>query len=91
DGPFLVLERKPKYFILDRNELPDVNLNSALPKLSHFVFPDNVHASNTRAQSSSKDTVQSTTPPPCMSRSELSRNRCGRRVNFPSQLADYVQ
>lgn len=100
DGPFLVLERKPKYFILDRSgtkdsvsidrlkpaylELPDVNLNSALPKLSPFVSPDNVHTSNTRAQSSCEDviqpftpsfqdTVQSTTSPPCMSRNELSR------------------
>ncbi|VDL62522.1 unnamed protein product [Hymenolepis diminuta] len=79
-----------------------VNPNSPLPKLSPFVSPDNVHSSNTHAhpsiqpstpslQSSLQDTVQSTTPPPCMSRSELSRTRCGRRVNFSSRLADYVQ
>ncbi|KAM3179121.1 hypothetical protein ACTXT7_001168 [Hymenolepis weldensis] len=37
----------------------------------------------------SKDTVKSTTPNSCMSRSELSHTRCGRRVNFPSRLADY--
>ncbi|VUZ51838.1 unnamed protein product, partial [Hymenolepis diminuta] len=89
---------KPAYL-----ELPDVNPNSALPKLSPLVAPDNIHPSNTRAQSFSKDatqpytpsvqsslqdTVESTTPP---SRSELSRTRCSRRVNFPSRLADYVQ
>ncbi|VUZ42812.1 unnamed protein product [Hymenolepis diminuta] len=71
-----------------------------------FVSPDNVHSFNTRAQSSSKDitqpftpsvqsslqdTVESTTPPSCISRSELCRTRCGRRVSFPSRLADYVQ
>ncbi|VUZ56020.1 unnamed protein product, partial [Hymenolepis diminuta] len=114
-------ERKPKYFILDRSdikdsvsidrlkpaylELPDVNPNSAIPKLFSFVSSDNVHSPSTRAESSSKDTIQpstpsvqsslqdlkSTTPPSYTSRIELSLTHYGRRVNFPFRLPDYVQ
>ncbi|VUZ50308.1 unnamed protein product, partial [Hymenolepis diminuta] len=80
DGPFKVLERKLKCFILDRSgtkdfvsidrfkpaylELHDVNPNSTFPKLSPFVPPDNVHPPNIRAQSSTKDTIQPPTPAP---------------------------
>ncbi|VDL58240.1 unnamed protein product, partial [Hymenolepis diminuta] len=114
-------QRKPKYFILDRSdikdsvsidrlkpaylELPDVNPNSAIPKLFSFVSSDNVHSPSTRAESSSKDTIQpstpsvqsslqdlkSTTPPSYTSRIELSLTHYGRRVNFPFRLPDYVQ
>ncbi|VUZ49099.1 unnamed protein product [Hymenolepis diminuta] len=90
-SPFKVLERKSKYFILDRSELPDVNPTSVLPKPSSIVFPDNVQPSASPVQSSLHDTVKSTTPPSCASRHELSRTRCGRRVALPSRLADYVQ
>ncbi|VUZ41000.1 unnamed protein product [Hymenolepis diminuta] len=41
----------------------DVNPTSALPIPSLVVPPDNVHSSNTRAQYSSKDTVQPPTSP----------------------------
>ncbi|VDL57588.1 unnamed protein product [Hymenolepis diminuta] len=74
-----VLERKPKYFILDRSgtkdsvsidtlkpayvELSDVNPTSALPIPSPVVPPDNVHPPNTRAQYPSKDTIQPSASP----------------------------
>ncbi|KAM3183231.1 hypothetical protein ACTXT7_010753 [Hymenolepis weldensis] len=50
---------------------------------------DTVQPSTPSVQSSFQDTVKSTTPPSSMSRSELSRIRCGRRVTFPSRLAEY--
>ncbi|VDL57702.1 unnamed protein product [Hymenolepis diminuta] len=69
---------KPEYFFPDRSgtkdsesigrlkptylELPDVNANSILHVPSPVVSPDNAHPSSTRAQSSFRDTVQSSTP-----------------------------
>ncbi|VUZ47422.1 unnamed protein product, partial [Hymenolepis diminuta] len=50
-----------------------------------------IQPSTPSVQSSLQDTVESTSPPSCMSRSELSRTCCGRRVNIPSRLADCVQ
>ncbi|VUZ48835.1 unnamed protein product, partial [Hymenolepis diminuta] len=75
DSPSKVLERKPKYFILDRSEPPDVNHISALSKPSPIVFPDNVQPLTSPVQSSYQDIVKSTTLPSCASRHELSRTR----------------
>ncbi|VUZ49861.1 unnamed protein product [Hymenolepis diminuta] len=43
---------------------------------------DTVQPSTPSAQSSLEDAVTSTTPPSCMSRSELSRTRCGEELPF---------
>ncbi|VUZ57080.1 unnamed protein product [Hymenolepis diminuta] len=72
-------------------QLLPANPNSVLPKPSPLCLPDAIQPSTPSLQFSLQDTIQSTTPPSCMSQSELSRTRCGRRVNFPSRLADYVQ
>ncbi|KAM3181415.1 hypothetical protein ACTXT7_014426, partial [Hymenolepis weldensis] len=64
-----------------------------VPSNTHAQFSskDTVQPHTPSVQSSLQDTVKSTTPNSCMSRAELSRTRCGRRVNFPSRPADYEE
>ncbi|VUZ55618.1 unnamed protein product [Hymenolepis diminuta] len=57
-------------------------LSSPLMILYNLPLPSSV---------STQNTLTSTTPHSCLSRSELSDFRCGRRVTSPSRQTDYVQ
>ncbi|KAM3180118.1 hypothetical protein ACTXT7_016928 [Hymenolepis weldensis] len=62
------------------------NPNSVFPNPNPAGFSDNVHPSDTSAQSSSKDTVPPSTlsthfPPFCTSQPKIPCSRCGRRLS----------
>ncbi|XP_036362146.1 uncharacterized protein LOC118765014 [Octopus sinensis] len=82
-GPYRVLQRREKYFVVNMNGKPNTISNDRLKK--SIIEPDSSSSSLTPHQT---DTVSST-PPACTSTSSLqTRTRSGRRVRWP---AKYIQ
>nr|CUU97535.1 hypothetical transcript [Hymenolepis microstoma] len=102
DGPYRVLKRKPKYFILDRNGTKDsVIVDRLKPSyLESPLTPTLTVRTHLSATQHSKDTTSPLSLPPLQTIPEDTSNpivfashytRCGRKVTFPTRLADYVQ
>nr|CUU99968.1 hypothetical transcript [Hymenolepis microstoma] len=96
DGPYKVLQRKSKYFILDRNGTKySISIDRLKPAYLESP-PKPVLAGRTHQPNPATQTAESPVPPPFLPsptvtpQPEPYYTQYGRRVTFPSRLPDYV-
>nr|CDS28491.1 gag pol polyprotein [Hymenolepis microstoma] len=98
DGPYKVLQRQPKYFILDRNGIEDSSFPTPAPAArAHLPRPPTQTPEFTvplpslpPLPSSAEDASTPSAPTLVPPHPEPYYTRSGRSVTFPSRLADYV-
>ena len=88
-GPFKVLERKDKYFVLDLNGRRDtVSIDRLKPAFIDSDTPTSQSPSPTSIEYIPQPSLNIPQPPPPTSVQRTTRG--GRHVHWPKRLADYV-
>ncbi|KAH9596225.1 hypothetical protein MS3_00001976 [Schistosoma haematobium] len=94
EGPFKVLQREPKYYIIDKNGINDsisIDRLKAAYLEGNPIYVDfpSVQSHDTAPLIIPQSTTNTRDVTPNVSKNKLKTTRSGRRVRFPEHLNDY--